>query len=161
MSPSLATIAEYLRLAVETDTLPLSVPRRWADQVIDAAALAPGDIVDVAWSRDLSAIVMALRCVEGDRDFELAERWLLRTLHSQLDAGRPPPDVIRAAKHVLFNGQFERDVYYAASVLEDEMQLAELGYIGSPDEAAKKLASFLENYAAESVPPELKHDPSW
>jgi hypothetical protein len=155
MNESLATVAEYLRLGIETDTLPISVPRRWADQVIADAPLAPGDIVEVAWSRDLPTLVVALRCVEGERDFELAARWFLRTLLSQLASGRQPAEVIRAAKHALFESHLGREIYFEASVLEDDLQLAELGYVGSPAEVAGKFAKFLETYAADSVPPGL------
>jgi hypothetical protein len=160
MSETWATVAEYLRLAVETETLPLSVARRWADKVVADAPLAPGDIVDVAWSNDLPALVAALHRVNGERDFELAERWFFRTLLLQMGGGRKPAEVIRAAKHALFRSSLGREVYYAASVLEDELQLAELGYVGLPAEAAEKFATFLKKYAADSVPPELQDQSS-
>ncbi|WP_431257830.1 hypothetical protein ACQ86G_25030 [Roseateles chitinivorans] len=156
MNDTLATAAEYLRLAIETDTLPASFVRQWADAIIAADPQPTGDIVEVSWSRDTRDIIAALNGVEGDRDFELAERWFCRTLHSQLRAGREPSDVIRAARHALFNNDLALESYYAAGTLEDDLQLADMGVHGSPPEVKERIAKFLDGNAAESIPPTLK-----
>ena len=162
MTESRATVARYLRLAIQTDTLPASVALRWADDIVASEPHPTADIIEVAWSRKASDVVMALGGVDGsnelngDLDFELAERWFLRTLHSQLRAGRAPSDVLRAAKHVLRESSLDFDVYHVALSLENEWLLADSGIHGSTPEVAERIAKFLDGHAAESLPTELE-----
>ena len=102
--PSPATAAEYFRLGVETGTLPLDLPIRWADQMIAAFADPPGDLVEVAWCRTAERMTAALNEVDGDRNREAAARWLLRTLRYQLAQRREASEVISAAMHAVEQG---------------------------------------------------------
>lgn len=162
MTKPRATVARYLWLSVQTDTLPAAVAKRWADDIIASEPHPTADIIEVAWSRRASEVVMALGGVDGsnelngDPDFELAERWFLRTLHSQLRAGRAPADVLRAAKHVLRESSLDIDVYHVALSLENEWLLADSGIHGSTSEVTERIAKFLDGHAAESLPAELE-----
>lgn len=153
---SRATIAEYFRLAIQTDTFPAAVACRWADEIVASEPHPTGDIIEVAWSRKTSEVVAALNGVEGDRDFRLAVCWFFRTLHSQLSAGREPADVVLAARHALYTSELGDEVYYAASSLEDELQHAHMGVHGSPSEVVERISQFLAGHAAESLPAEIE-----
>lgn len=125
-----ATVAVYFRLGLETATIPMALPVRWADALIADCAEAPGDIVEVAWSRSDGSMIAALNGVEGARSVELAARWILCTLRGQLAEGRDPSEVIRASSRAVEVGGLGNPTRERLVGIADTLEVAMLGVHG-------------------------------
>ncbi|WP_233233463.1 hypothetical protein [Bordetella sp. LUAb4] len=143
MYENIATLAEYFKLGVETETIEPNQAKRWADRVIEEAAQPSGDIVDVALSRDVSQLLQALSEVAGDRNKQMAARWLIGTLVIQLEGMRESEEVIRAAKHAITSSGMDESLYWELCSIQGILEMAELGYYGNTAEAIGSLKQFL------------------
>lgn len=74
---SLATVAEYFRIGLQIGLFMPEQAVAWADTEIASAEVPPEGMIEVAWSKGLASTMEALSAVPGERNKQLAGRWLL------------------------------------------------------------------------------------
>ena len=150
MPHSIATVAEYFRLAIESGALSSDLAKTWADGIVENFTVPPGDVVEVAWSKSEPQLVAALGEVSGERDRQVAARWGFHVLHERLEFQDDPDLLIQAAKHVVVSAGLEADLHDTLTSIEAILGVAKLGYHGTVEDALCRFAQFL---AREAIKP--------
>ncbi len=146
-SPSLATIAEYFRLGLETGLLKPEHASAWATSVVEALAEPPYSIIEVSWSKGLSSTLEALAAVEGDRDKGLAGRWMLGHLrHSMPQSDEHLHWVARRGMQIARSADLGDEIYYQFDLIDDELFLASSKTYGTFADCRASLQSLLEGF---------------
>lgn len=147
MTPSLATVAEYFRLGLETGLLLPGDAKDWAMSVVEELAEPPGEIIEVSWSKGVAMTLESLGTVQGERDRVLAAHWLLAHLRRSSQASAEELQrVVRQAMHIARAAELGDDVYYRFDAIDDELFLARNNTYGSVAECREELANALAEF---------------
>ena len=154
-SPSFATVAEYFRLGLKVGLLAPSQAVEWADAEMAATEEAPEELIEVAWAKGLDSTLDALAAVPGERDRQLAGRWLLGLL------GKAVPEsddglqlAAQSAMHIARHAELGDDTYCRFDMIDDELSLARMKVYGTVEECRSSLIAELSEYQ----PLEIKRD---
>ena len=144
---SLGTIAEYLRVGLVVGILSPQQASAWAYSIIAFEAEPPSQIIDLAWCKEVTPTIDALAAVEGNRDRQMAGRWLLGLLGTML----PRTDeglqlAIHRAMSIARLADLGDDVYYRFDSLDDELSLARTKVYGTVEECRTDLRVELDGY---------------
>ena len=144
---SLATIAEYFRLGLQTGLLLPEHVIAWADEEIAAAEVPPEGLVDVAWSKGLASAMDALAAVPGERNKQTAGRWLLGLLGQSIpDSGEGLQLAAQRAMHVARHAELGDETYYRFDMIDDELALARTGVYGTVEQCRLDFSAELAKY---------------
>lgn len=144
---SLATIAEYFRLGLQIGLLLPEQASAWADSVIVAMDTPPGEIIEVSWSKGLASTLDALSLIPGERDKQLAGRWLLGLLRESItDSDEGFQLATRQAMHIARNAELGNEVYYRFDMVDDELSLARTNVYGTVEKCREDLLNELADY---------------
>ena len=143
----ISTIAEYFRIGLEAGLLRPEDAQDWATSVIEKMAEPPPEIIEVAWSKGLATTMESLRAVPGERDQQLAGRWLLGLLRNRL----PTDDeelgwTARRAMHIAQAANLGDNVYYRFDSIDDEISLARNNTYWTIENCRKDLLEALAEY---------------
>lgn len=122
---SYATIAEYFRLGLQVGLLLPAQAVAWADAEIAAAEVAPEELIEVAWAKGLASTMDALAGVSGERDKQLAGRWLLGLLGQSIPTSDEDLHLaVQSAMHIARHAELGDETYYRFDMIDDELSLA-------------------------------------
>lgn len=149
MQPSkIGTEAAYFQYGLEAGLLPESEAKEWAFSVIETIDSPPYEVIAVAESNGLNALLSALSSVQGERNLKQAGEWLLGKIRTELEAGRLSPGAAaKNAMRVLKSAGLGEDVYYTFDLVDDELYLAETRQYGTVEECLADLKAALKPYA--------------
>ncbi len=144
---SYATIAEYFRLGLQIGLLLPDQAVAWADEEIASADVAPEDLIDVAWARGLTSTVDALAAVPGERNKQLAGRWLLGLLAKSIPCSDEGLQLVaQRAMHIARYAELGDETYYRFDMIDDELSLARTKVYGTIEECRANLVAELAEY---------------
>lgn len=144
---SYATIAEYFRLGLQLGLLLPDQAVAWADAEIAAAEVAPEELIEVAWAKGLACTVDALAAVPGERNKQLAGRWLLGLLGQSIpESSERLQLAARCAMHIARYAELGDATYYRFDMIDDELSLARTKAYGTVDECRSNLVAELAGY---------------
>ncbi|HEY8097979.1 MAG TPA: hypothetical protein VIE65_18120 [Methylobacter sp.] len=142
---SFATIAEYFRIALLTGILQPDEIRRWADQLIAELPEAPGELVEISWSKDLPMLMNALESIQGERDKKLAGKCLLGLVRENL----PKSALMEAAAQAMYIVQLAdlgNELYLKFDAVHEGLSLAYNGIVGTVGPYRAELVSLLAKF---------------
>lgn len=144
---SYATIAEYFRLGLQVGLLLPAQAVAWADAEIAAAEVAPEELIEVAWAKGLASTTDALAAVSGERDKQLAGRWLLGFLGQSIPASDEDLHLaVQSAMHIARHAELGDETYYRFDMIDDELSLARTKVYGTVEECRSNLVAELAEY---------------
>lgn len=144
---SYATIAEYFRLGLQVGLLLPAQAVAWADTEIAAAEVAPEELIEVAWAKGLASTMDALAAVSGERDKQLAGRWLLGFLGQSIPASDEDLHLaVQSAMHIARHAELGDETYYRFAMIDDELSLATTKVYGTVEECRSSLVAELAEY---------------
>ena len=144
---SLGTIAEYLRIGLVVGLFSPEQASAWAYSIIAIEAEPPSEIINLAWCKGVAPTIDALAAVEGDRDTQLAGRWLLGLLRKTLPETEEGLHIAtQRAMSVARLADLGDDVYYRFDRLDDELSLARTKVYGTVDECRSDIQIELDGY---------------
>ena len=142
-----ATVAAYFRYGAETGMLGEEEIKRWAFSVVEAREVPPVEIIELATSHGREQLLDNLNAVRGEPDVQLAGRWLLGALKTEL---KKHPSrlqaIIRKAIQVARSTNQPDDLYYRLDGIDDELCLALNNTYGAVEQCRADLADELEQY---------------
>ena len=142
------TISAYFWAGVAVGVLPFQSSKDWAFSVIEQSDAPPIEVIEVATANDRNSALDALRASAHGADQQVAGRFLLADIHTQLKAGDISAlDATRAAMRVAQTTGLPDHVYYDFDGLDDELQLAVNGTYGTPAEIAADILKALAEHA--------------
>lgn len=155
MKLSLASIAQYFRIALEVGLCEPEEVRDWAISVIDRMDEPPGEIIEVSWRKPLAQLISDLHEINGEADMDLVCKCLLGWLSLTLDSTDASLD--RAVRQAggIFRAAGDSELYYVFDIIEDELRLAEAGTYGTVKECRADFEKALKKYGA---PPLFVHE---
>jgi hypothetical protein len=150
---SVATIAEYYRFGIEAGLLTTQDAVAWCDAVIAAEVAPAGEFIELGWCKDASAAIECLKMIQGERDTQLAGKWLLGLLGQRFrESVIGISTAVRMGMQISRAAQLGDELYYDFDSVEDEHFLAKTGQYGTvPD-----CRNVLEEILAKFQPP-----PTW
>ncbi len=144
---SYATIAEYFRLGLQVGLLLPAQAVAWADAEIAAAEVVPEELIEVAWAKGLASTMNALAAVSGERDKQLAGRWLLAFLGQSISASDADLDLaVQSAMHIAWHAEMGDETYYRFVLIDDELSLARTKVYGTVEKCRSNLLAELAEY---------------
>lgn len=146
-NPTNSTIAAYYLYGLEVGIVTLQQAKDWAFSIVESMDNPPADIIDVALSSGLSEINEKLNAVAGERDVQLAGKWLLNTLSREFSSN--PFNVERITKQamqVTRSTALGDDEYYVFDHIDDALSLAQSGTYGSVEGCRSELENALSAY---------------
>ena len=144
---SLATVAEYFRLGMLVGLLSPQDAVAWADSVVAATSVPPEGIIDVAWSKGVASAVDALAAVSGERNNQVAGRWLLGLLGQSIpESEEGLQRAVQRAMHIARYAELGDEVYYRFDRIDDELSLARTGAYGTVEQCRAALVSEFSLY---------------
>lgn len=145
-----ATVAAYFLYGAEAGMLGEEEIKRWVYSVIESREVPPVEIIELATSYGREQLFENLKAVRGEADVQLAGRWLLGALRTEL---RRDPSRLQAitqkAIQVAQSTNQPEEVYYRLVGIDDEIFLAfdnTYGSVGSVEQCRADLAEELEQY---------------
>ena len=144
---SLATIAEYFRLGLQVGLLMPEHAVAWADEEIAAAEVTPEGMIEVSWSKGLASTMEALSAVPGERNKQLAGRWLLGLMRQAVPES--PEGLQLAAQRAMQiarHAELGDETYYRFDMIDDELSLARTQVYGTVEECRSNLVAELAEY---------------
>lgn len=154
-SASFGTVAEYFRLGLQVGLLVPSQVVEWADAEIAAVEEVPEELIAVAWAKGLASSLDALAAVPGERDRQLAGRWLLGLLGKAISESDDGLQLAaQSAMHIARYAELGDDTYYSFDMIDDELSLAVTKVYGTVEECRSNLIAELAEYQ----PLEIKRD---
>jgi hypothetical protein len=150
MTPSLASFAQYFRIALEVGLCEPEEAREWAISVIDRMDEPPGEIIEVSWRKPLAQVISDLNEVKGEPEIELVCRWLLGRISLTLEPTNDSLD--RAVRHAMgvTRAAGNSDLYYVFDVIDDQLNLAKTQTYGTVSACRQDFDKALRDHA---VPP--------
>lgn len=142
-----ATKAAYFLYGLEAGMLSEADVKKWAFSVIEARDMPPSEIIEVAMSRSREQLFESLKVVRGDRDIQLAGRWLLGLLKTMLK--NDPSNmkaIVRKAMQVAVSTSQPEDVYHRLDGIDDQISLAESNTYGTLEMCRADLEAALAQY---------------
>lgn len=151
MSSSLATAAQFYRIALEVGLCDPDDARAWAISVIDKLSAPPGEIIEVSWRKPLAHLIEDLNSVQGEADISAIRSWLLHELW-RLSANSTA-HVDRAVRQgmQLARSLSDEELYYQFDRIDDGLQLATTQVYGTVAEVQSDLEEVLKD--GMSLPP--------
>lgn len=148
MRASLATIACYFRVGLETRLFHPDQARDWAMSVIGRMDQPPAEIIEVSWQKPLAQLIADLKEVEGDADTDLACSALLGTIWERLQSGKA--DFETTLFHAtMITGMFElTDRFDIFNSMDDQLQQAVCGTFGTVEECREDFDNAMKDYAS-------------
>ncbi|WP_395027811.1 hypothetical protein [Comamonas odontotermitis] len=146
--PSVATIAEYFRLGIQTGLIQPENAIAWADSEIAVAAPPADGIIEVAWSRSPASTMEALLAVPGERDKQLAGRLLLGLLgKSDLNSEDALEAAAKRALYIARDAELGDETYAQFNAIDDLISLASTKTYGTFEQCKSELTSTLLHIA--------------
>ena len=147
MTASLATIALYLRVGLDTSLLHPDQARAWALSVIERMDEPPTEIIDVSWQQPLPQLIADLKSVPGDADQDLACGALLGMLGERMaSAGVDLHDTL--AGILMVTGSFhDSERFDTFNMIADRLQLAHMDYGCTVQECQAAFDDAMKAYA--------------
>jgi hypothetical protein len=148
MSPANdATVASYFLYGAEAGMLGEEEIKKWAYSVIESREIPPVEIIELATSHGREQLFESLKAVRGEPDVQMAGRWLLGALKTEL---RKEPSrlqaITRKAIQVARSTNQPDEVYYRLDGIDDELFLALNNTYGTVEQCRADLAEELEQY---------------
>jgi hypothetical protein len=150
---NLATIARYFFIGIDTGICAEDEVQAWAFAVIGALDFPPPEIIEVSWDKPLLYLREDLKAVAGNADLELVSGWLLGAIRANSPADANVSPLVRAAMHVVNATGVSPSLVYHLELVENELELAELGLNGTVADARASLDELLANFN----PPPFQH----
>ncbi len=147
LNPTNSTIAAYYLYGLEAGIVTLQQAKDWAFSVVESMDSPPADVIDVALSSGLPEMNEKLNAIAGERDVQLAGKWLLNALNRELSSN--PLNVERIAKQamqVTRSTALGDDEYYVFDYIDDALSLAQNGTYGSVEACRSELENALSAY---------------
>lgn len=145
---SLATIAEYFRLGLQVGLLVPEQAVAWADTEIAAEEVAPDGMIEVAWSKGLASTIEVLSAVPGERNKQLAGRWLLGLMRQSVpESAEGLKLTAQRAMQIARHAELGEETYYRLDMIDDELSLAMSQVWGTVEGCRSNLVSELSKYA--------------
>jgi hypothetical protein len=142
-----ATIAEYFRLGLQVGLLMPDQAVAWADEKIASAQVAPEELMDVAWARGLTSTMDALAAVPGERNKQLAGRWLLGLLAQSIPSSDEGLQLAaQRAMYIARDAELGDETYYRFNMIDDELSLARTNAYGTIEECRVNLVAELADF---------------
>ncbi len=152
-APTLATIADYYRIGLETGLLKPDDASVWATSVIAKMPEPPYEIIEVSWTKGLHSMLEALAAVVGERDKQLAGRWMLGYLRESMpDSDEHLHWVARRGMQIAKLADLGDEIYYQFDMIDDELFLAKYNTCGTVEECRANLQNVLNSYPAPPHP---------
>ena len=144
---SLATIADYFRLGLETGLLKPDDAKAWALSVVERLPEPPYEIIELSWIEGLASTLEALATIKGERDTKLAGQWILGCLRESM----PQSDehlhwMARRAMQIAKTAGLGDETYYKFDSIDDALSLARSKTCGTVEECRNGLLDALEEY---------------
>lgn len=146
-NPTNATVAAYYLYGLEAGIVTLQQAKDWAFSIVESMDSPPADVIDVALSRGLPEINEKLNAVTGERDVQLAGKWLLNALNREFSSN--PLNVERITKQamqVTRSTALGDDEYYVFDSIDDSLALIQSGTYGSLEGCRSELENALSAY---------------
>lgn len=152
MTASLATIALYFRVGLDTAVLRPEQARAWALSVIAQMDEPPSEIVDVSWQQPLPQLIAGLKNVPGDADQDLACRALLRMLWERMkSAGADFHDTL--ARILMVTGMFDDSKRFDTfNLIAAQLQVALIGVAGTVEECREAFDDAMKDHVSATLP---------
>lgn len=149
---SFATIAEYFRLGLQVGMLSPDQVVAWVYAKIAETEVAPEELIELAWAKGLASTMDALKAVPGERNKQLAGRWLLGVLGQSL----PESDeglqlTAQRAMQIARDAELGEETYYRFDLIDDELSLARTRVYGTVEECRSALTAELAEYQPPTV----------
>lgn len=155
MRPSPATFAEFYRVALQAGLAKPEEIRAWAHRLIEQEAEPEGEIVEVALCKDTRVLEELLRSVPGERNPELAGKWLLRHLRDKfLSTGRATQWCAQRGMQIVRATALGDDLYYQLDGLDEEAFLEATNPGAGPIRSTGALDELLANFPPLPAPGE-------
>jgi hypothetical protein len=146
-NPTNATIAAYYLYGLEAGIVTLQQAKDWAFSVVESMDSPPADIIDVALSSGLPEINEKLNAVTGERDVQLAGKWLLNALNRKFSSNELNLErITKQAMQVTRSTALGDDEYYVFDSIDDSLSLAQSGTYGSVERCRSELENALSAY---------------
>lgn len=147
MTSSLASIAQYFRIALEIGLCEPEEAREWSISVIDRMDQPPGEIIEVSWRKPLAQVIADLNEVKGEPEIDLVCGWLLGRISLTLDSTNDSLDrAVRQAMGVA-RAAGNSDLYYVFDVIDDQFNLAKTRTYGTVSACREDFDKALKEYA--------------
>ena len=146
-NPTNATVAAYYLYGLEAGIVTLQQAKDWAFSIVESMDSPPADVIDVALSRGLPEINEKLNAVTGERDVQLAGKWLLNALNREFSSN--PLNVERITKQamqVIRSTALGDDEYYVFDSIDNSLALIQSGTYGSLEGCRSELENALSAY---------------
>ena len=151
---SLATIAEYLRIGLIVGLFSPEQASAWAYSIIAIEAEPPSEIINLAWCKGVTSAIDALAAIEGDRNTQLAGRWLLGRLSQTLPETEEGLHLAtQRAMSIARLADLGDDVYYRFDALDDELSLARTKVYGTVEGCQSGIQIELGGYPSTDLVP--------
>jgi len=133
------TIADFFNFGVECGLFEIDCAKEWAYSIVESQSEPPIEIIDVATANSREDLSSALNSVRGERDTQLAGRWLLGVLGATSSQDLPGlrRDIQRAIQ-ICRSTELSREIRYRFDLIDDELYLAENGMFGTVEESAQQ-----------------------
>jgi hypothetical protein len=145
-----ATAALYFRHGLEAGVLSEADTRDWVLRVVGALQTPPVELIEALSSRSYSHLLETLKDVPGCGDSQLAGQWLLFELRRKLVIG-PETEacstIARQAVQIARSTDLDEAIQSKFIGLDASVEMAHMGYTGSPDECRNELIDALSQYA--------------
>ena len=142
-----ATNAAYFLYGLEVGIVAEADVKQWAFSVIEARDTPPAEIIEVAMSRSREQLFESLKVVRGERDIQLAGRWLLGLLkHKLTNDPSSMKTIVRKAMQVAASTNQPEDIYHRFDVIDDQISLAENNTYGTLEMCRADLEGVLAQY---------------
>lgn len=145
-NPTNATIAAYYLYGLEAGIVTLQQAKGWAFSVVESMDNPPADVIDVALSNGLPEISEKLNNVTGERNVQLAGKWLLSALNKNFHSNSSSIErITKQAMQVILSTALG-DEYYVFDSIDDSLSLAQSGTYGSLEMCRSELENALSAY---------------
>jgi hypothetical protein len=142
-----ATVASYFLFGLEAGMFEADCAKDWAFKIVELSQNPPIDIIDVATANRREEVFDVLSLVVGERNNQLAGKWLLHSLYNKIQADPASLErVIKQAMQVSSSCGLPRDVYYSLDGIDDELFLAKNGTYGTVEQCRQELIATLTEF---------------
>jgi hypothetical protein len=154
MTSSLASVAQYFRIALELGLCEPEEAREWAISVIDRMDEPPGEIIEVSWRKPLAQLISDLNDVEGEFEIGLVCQWLLGRISLTLESSSSSLGIAVQQAMGVAQAVGNSDLYYVFDTIDDQLYLAETQTYGTVPACREDFDKALREYA---IPPFSMH----
>lgn len=142
------TAAAYYLHGIQAGILEVDSAKGWAFDLIERRDKSPTEIIEVATSSGRGEICRNLAAIEGECDKPLAAQWLFLDIRSQISLDQVSTmTALQRAMHVVTSLDLSREIYLDFDLLDDELNLAELGTFGTVSAVRNDVMALLLKYS--------------